>query len=70
MICLLVTTKKTERMTAKELADQFGITRQRVHEIILKQEVKRYISHLNDLMFEELFQDVVREMKSVLKILH
>jgi predicted DNA-binding protein YlxM (UPF0122 family) len=70
LICLLYTTKETTGMATQEIAEKFEITRQRVYAITRKQEAKAYMSHLNDLMFEELFQDVVREMRTILKKSH
>ncbi|MDZ5712791.1 helix-turn-helix transcriptional regulator [Jeotgalibacillus haloalkalitolerans] len=70
MICFLYTVKETSGMTSDEIADQFGLTRARIYAILRKDESKRYMSHLNDLMFEELWQDTVREMRKILKKSH
>ncbi|MEW5567679.1 phBC6A51 family helix-turn-helix protein [Rossellomorea marisflavi] len=70
LICLLYTTRDVSGMTAQDIADQMEISRQRLYAIVGKQEAKRYMSHLNDLMFAELWEDSVREMRNILKKSH
>ncbi|WP_181349365.1 phBC6A51 family helix-turn-helix protein [Thalassobacillus sp. CUG 92003] len=70
MICLLHTVKDMTGMTNQEIAEQFGLQRSRLYKITKKPEAKRFIEHINEQLFAELFQDTVRELRSILKTSH
>lgn len=66
-IGLMLATRSIHKKTMKEIAEDFGINRQRLYKIADRKDTKLFVKHIEERMFEELFGLAVIELKDIME---
>lgn len=65
-IALLMATRSTTKMTVQDIADSYGVTRDRIYKLARQDDFKRFQQHLLEEVFDELFGKAVQSLHDIM----